>query len=105
MRVSLTWQHVDPRHNPEGLRETAFFRPRYAAARGHIAMTTKAPPLQYEVASDAELEAYLSEPGLKGETLSGTARFSKSAFVDFVVTCSAASLRLPFGSDNMTAAL
>jgi hypothetical protein len=29
-------------------------------------MTTKGPPLQYEMASDAELEQQLSEPGLKG---------------------------------------
>jgi hypothetical protein len=32
-------------------------------------MTTKGPPLQYEVASNEELEAYLAEPGLKGAVL------------------------------------
>lgn len=29
-------------------------------------MATKGPPLQYDVASDDELEGYLAEPGLKG---------------------------------------
>jgi hypothetical protein len=32
-------------------------------------MGTKLPPLQYEVASNEELEAYLAEPGLKGAAL------------------------------------